>query len=203
VGRSAVYASLLIYLLGALTAYVTFGGIAVESLACLPLWTGALAYWLAESYIVWRGAKSVGTLELVMVFASLGLLAPVVAVLVASPHFKTENLAWADWGRTFDVYGIAVFAYATHFAAASAYKEYTGDLRKFAWGVALGFLAPGLAYVRWTAGFIGVIDRREYYATFIGALSSMERHGLSGLPAPVAVAVLLFYAVGFAHGLGN
>jgi len=31
-----------------------------------------------------------------MVFAFLGLLAAVVAVLVASPHFKTENLAWAD-----------------------------------------------------------------------------------------------------------
>jgi len=31
----------------------------------------------------------------------------------------------------------------------------------------------------------------------------MERHGLTGLPAPVAVAVLLFYAVGFAYGLGN
>jgi len=45
VGRSAVYASLLIYLLGALTAYVTFGGIAVESLAGLPLWAGALAGW--------------------------------------------------------------------------------------------------------------------------------------------------------------
>jgi len=38
-GRSAgllVYASLLIYLLGALTAYVTFGGIAVESLTGIP-----------------------------------------------------------------------------------------------------------------------------------------------------------------------
>lgn len=185
-----VYASLLIYLLGALTAYVTFGGIAVESLTGLPFWAGALAYWLAGSYIVWRGAKSVGTSELVMVFAFLGLLAAVVAVLVASPHFKTENLAWADWGKTFDVYGIAIFAYAAHFAVASAYKEYTGDVRKFAWGAALGFLAPGLAYVAWTAGFMGVIDRHEYYATFIGALSGMERHGLSGLPAPVAVAEL-------------
>ena len=38
-GRSAgllVYASLLIYLLGTLTAYVTFGGIAVESLTGIP-----------------------------------------------------------------------------------------------------------------------------------------------------------------------
>ena len=51
-GRSAVYASLLMYLLGALTAYVTFGGIAVVSRAGLPFWAGALAYWLAESYIV-------------------------------------------------------------------------------------------------------------------------------------------------------
>ena len=152
---------------------------------------------------MWRGATSVGTSELVMVFAFLGLLAAVVAVLAASPHFKTENLAWADWGKTFDVYGIAVFAYGAHFAVASAYKEYTGDVRKFAWGAALGFLAPGLAYVAWTAGFMGVIDRHEYHATFIGALSGMERHGLTGLPAPVAVAVLLFYAVGFAYGLGK
>jgi amino acid permease len=142
-----VYASLLIYPLGALTAYVTFGGIAVESLAGLLFWAGALAYWPAGSYIVWRGAKSVGTSELAMVFAFLSLLAAVVAVLVASPHFKTENLAWANWGKTFDVYGIAVFAYGAHFAVASAYKEYTGDVRKFAWGAAMGFFAPGLAYV--------------------------------------------------------
>lgn len=87
-----VYASLLIYLLGALTAYVTFGGIAVESLTGLPFWAGTLAYWLAGSYIVWRGAKSVGTSELVMVFAFLSLLAAVVAVLIALPLFKTENL---------------------------------------------------------------------------------------------------------------
>jgi len=44
------------------------------------------------------------------------------------------------------VYGIAIFAYGAHFAAASAYKEYTSDVRKFAWRAALGFLAPGLAY---------------------------------------------------------
>ena len=54
----------------------------------------------------------------------------------------------------------------------------------------MGFLAPGLAYVAWTAWFMGVIDRHEYHATFIGALSGMERHGLTGLPAPVAVAEL-------------
>jgi len=46
---------------------------------------------LAGCCIVWRGAESVGTSELVMVFAFLGLLAAVVAVLVASPHFKTET----------------------------------------------------------------------------------------------------------------
>ena len=199
-----VYAGLLIYLLGALTAYVTFGGMAIESLTGAPFWVGAFAYWLAGSYIVWRGAKSVGVSELVMVFAFLGLLAAIVAVLVASPYFKTENLAWADWGKAFDVYGIAVFAYAAHFAVASAYREYTGDLRKFAWGVALGFLAPGLAYVAWTAGFMGVIDRHEYHAAFIGALSGMERHGLSGLPAPVAVAELgkfgYMWALGYIFG---
>jgi hypothetical protein len=50
---------------------------------------------------------------------------------------------------------------------------------------------------------MGVIDRHEHHATLIGALSGMERHGLSRLPAPVAVAVLLFYAVGFAYGLGK
>ena len=136
---------------------------------------------------MWRGARSVGASELLMVFAFLGLLAATVAVLVTSPYFKTENLAWADWGKAFDVYGIAVFAYAAHFAVSSAYREYIGDLREFAWGVALGFLAPGLAYVAWTAGFMGVIDRHEYHAAFIGALSGMKRHGL---PAPVAVAEL-------------
>lgn len=109
-GRSVVYASLLIYLLSALTAYVTFGGIAVEPLAGLPLWTEALACCLAESYIVWRGAESVVTSELVVLFAFLGLQAAVVAVLIASPYFKTENLAWADCGKTFDVYGITIFA---------------------------------------------------------------------------------------------
>ena|GEM_PF-880996 len=199
-----VYAGLLIYLLGALTAYVTFGGIAIESLTGAPFWVGALAYWLAGSYIVWRGARSVGASELLMVFAFLGLLAAIVAVLVTSPYFKMENLAWADWDNAFEVYGIAVFAYAAHFAVASAYREYTGDLRKFAWGVALGFLAPGLAYVAWTAGFMGVIDRHEYHAAFIGALSGMERHGLSGLPAPVAVAELgkfgYMWALGYIFG---
>lgn len=92
------YLGLLIYLIGALTAYITYGGIALESLTggAIPFWAGAFAHRLAGNYIVWRGAKTVGTAELVMVFTFLAMPGAIALVLIASPYFKLENLTWHD-----------------------------------------------------------------------------------------------------------
>lgn len=202
--QALVYIGLLIYLIGALSAYVTFGGVALESLFRIPYEIGALAYWLVASYIVWLGARSVGVSEIVMVSLFLTLAGVIIAALVASPHFNTENLTWANWEKTIEVYGIAIFAYGAHFAVATAYREYRGDLKKFNLGVVLGFIAPGILYTTWTMGFMGIINREEYTTPFVGAISGIERQGLTGLPAPVAVAELgkfgYMWALGYLFG---
>ncbi len=166
-GRWALYvtyASVLIYLLGALTAYVTFGGTAVSRLSggVVPFEAAALAYWILGLFIVWKGAEATGRSELVLVAAFFVLLAATVAVCLTSPYFDVRNLMWSDWSKVLDTFGVTLFAYAAHFVIPTVAKELRKDPRGIGISASLGIAIPGLAYAVWTAAFMGLVSRSEY-----------------------------------------
>ena len=175
----ALYLSVALYAFGALEAYVNYGGKAIEVLTngviSKPL--GMAIYWLAGSIIAFLGARVLGNAEAVLVTIFFVLLAAIVGLCIASPSFSIRNLEWMDMSKIFAGFGVTLFAYAAHFAIPSIGRHFKGEFRKLVLGVVLGFVAPMIGYIAWTAGFMGLLSPEDYTR-------------VKGLAAPIAVAVL-------------
>ncbi len=174
-----LYLSVFLYVIGALEAYLDYGGKAfyVLSHGLIRYELGVLIYWFAGLIIVLYGARALGNAEGILVTGFFTLLAVISLLCFTSRGFSISNLEWMNPSRIMAGFGVTIFAYAAHFAIPSIGKHYSGSSRRLAIAVSLGFLAPMIGYIIWTAAFMGLIPESFYQS-------------VSGLPAPIAVAVL-------------
>ncbi len=185
------FSFIFLYLCGAMTAYLTFGGVAINSLTrgIVPIFVGILLYWSFGTYITIAGKKALSSAENAMVMGILGLLVVNVILCFTNPHASIKNLEWGNWANIFSVFGIILFAFAIHAAIPTAYRTFGGG-REYPRYLVLGLGVSALIYLVWSASYMSIIPKDAYTATFVGALTGKVYHGLKGLPAPVAVAEL-------------
>jgi len=200
------YAFIVLYLVGAMTAYVVFGGVAIHTLShsLIPTTLGMLAYWVLGVAITVGGARAIARAEEVMVAMILLLLAINVLLCLSTPYVSLSNLAWGDWSKVLSVFGVVLFAYAIHPAIPTAYRSFGIDER-YDRLLATGLTISAAVYAVWSAAYMSILTPQDYVRTFRGALTGEVYHGIAGLPAPVAVAelgklkvaALLGYVFGF------
>ncbi len=185
------FSFIFLYLCGAMTAYLTFGGVAINSLSrgLVPTFVGMLLYWIFGTYITLAGRRALSSAENAMVLGILILLAVNVVLCFTNPHASLKNLEWGNWYNIFSVFGIILFAFAIHAAIPTAYRTFGGD-RSYPKYLTLGLGVSAAIYLVWSASYMSIIPKASYTATFVGALTGKVYHGLNGLPAPVAVAEL-------------
>ena len=199
------YISIALLLTSAMTAYLIFGGVAASTLSgCLiPTWVGILVYWMLGVAVVVGGRRAIASAEGVMVAALAALLILNAVLCATNSSADISNLAWGDWSKALDVFGIVLFAYAIHTAIPTAYRTFGGGSR-YPKLVASGFLLSAAIYILWSAAYMLIIRPSEYFTPFTGALSGKLYKGLDGLPAPIAVAELgklpEAYLLGYAFG---
>lgn len=205
VASTVTYVFVAVYLLGAMTAYVVFGGVAITTLShsLIPSWGGTVIYWLLGVAITLGGVRAIASAEKVMVALIVGLLGINVLLLVRSPQASIQNLAWGDWSRILDVFGVVLFAYAIHAALPTAYRT-MGGRSNYPALISAGMGISALVYMIWSAAYMSVLEPADFHEAFVGTLSGKVYHGLDGLPAPVAVAELgilpILYIIGFVFG---
>ncbi len=185
------YATCALYLVGAMTAYVVFGGEAIYTLSrsVVGVVPGMIIYWVIAVAIVLGGARAIARAEEVMVALIITLLAINVLMCLSTPYVSPANLAWGDWSKMFSVFGVVLFAYAIHSAIPTAYRSFGIDQR-YERLIAAGLGISAAVYIVWSAAYMSILEPSDYTRTFVGALTGKVYHGLEGLPAPIAVAEL-------------
>ncbi len=185
------YIFIALYLIGAMTAYIVFGGEAIHTLTrgLIPDNMGMILYWLLGVAITIGGARIIARAEETMVAMIMLLLAINVLLCLSTPYVSIENLLWGDWSKALSVFGIVLFAYAIHSAIPTAYRTFGVD-EKYDRILALGLSVSALVYLVWSAAYMSILAPEDYTKTFTGALTGEEYHGIAGLPAPIAVAEL-------------
>ncbi len=188
-----VYIGVFLYVYGALVAYVKYGGIAFNVLThgTINYYLGTLIYWAIGLAILYYGVKALSNAEAVLVTLFLGFLVVISILCFTSSSFRVDNLLWMNPDRILAGFGVALFAYAAHFAIPSIGKYAINKPGVLAKAVVAGFLVPMVGYIVWCAGFMGLLSPDDYHKPFTGVMSKQYYpDGVSGLPAPVAVAEL-------------
>ncbi len=185
------YITIAIDLIGAMTAYIIFGGEAIYTLshAWIAVWLGMIIYWIIGVAITIGGAKIIARAEETMVAIIILLLFINVFLCLSTPYVNINNLLWGDWSKMFSVFGIVLFAYAIHSAIPTAYRTFGMDER-YDRLLSLGLTISAVVYIIWSAAYMSILTPQDYTRTFVGALTGKVHHGLYGLPAPIAVAEL-------------
>jgi len=185
------YVFIALYLVGAMTAYVVFGGVALHTLtrSALPVWAGMIAYWVAGVAITVGGSRAIARAEEAMVAGIMILLLINILLCLTTPYVRLSNLTWGNWGDVLSVFGVVLFAYAIHAAIPTAYRSFGGGGR-YPRLLTLGLSISAAIYIAWSAAYMSILTPSDYTRTFVGALTHEVHHGIAGMPAPVAVAEL-------------
>lgn len=189
--RISSYVFIALYLTGAMTAYVVFGGDAIHTLSrgLVSSNMGMLLYWILGVAITIGGVRIIARAEETMVAMIMLLLSVNVLLCLSTPYVSIENLLWGDWSKALNVFGIVLFAYAIHSAIPTAYRSFGVD-EKYDRILAAGLSVSALVYILWSAAYMSMLTPEDYTRTFTGALTGEVYHGVAGLPAPIAVAEL-------------
>jgi len=191
VAEVAALVSIVLELVGAMTAYIIFGGEALYTLShgAVSRDLGMVLYWVFGTVITIFGARAVARAEEAMVAMIMLLLAMNIWACLSTPYVSLRNLLWGDWSKMFSVFGIVLFAYAIHAAIPTAYRTIGMDT-EYGKILSLGLAISCLTYVAWSASYMAILSPSDYTRTFVGALTGRIYHGIRGLPAPIAVAEL-------------
>lgn len=113
-----------------------------------------------------------------------------------------SNLAWSDWSKVFDVFGVVLFAYAIHAAIPTAYRAFGG--RRYHKLIITGLGLSSVIYVLWSAARMSIVSSSKYYMPFIGALTGEAVPRTRRAVGSVAVAELdklpEAYVLGYVFG---
>ncbi len=185
------YISIAIFLIGAMTAYIIFGGVALYTLShgIITQSLGMVIYWLIGVLITVGGSRIVAKSEEIMVAFIFFLLVINVVLILYTPYVSLNNLLWGDWSKVFNVFGVVLFAYSIHAAIPTAYRSFGLDT-KYNRLLSIGLTISAIIYIVWSASYMSILEPNDYTKTFTGALTGNIYHGLAGLPAPIAVAEL-------------
>jgi len=185
------YVFVILYLVGAMTAYVVFGGEAIHTISrgLISTLLGMVLYWVLGVAITIGGAKIIARAEETMVAMIMLLLIINVLLCLSTPYVSLSNLLWGNWSKALSVFGIVLFAFAIHSAIPTAYRTFGID-EKYDRILALGLAVSASIYLLWSAAYMSILSPEDYTRTFTGALTGEVYHGIAGLPAPIAVAEL-------------
>jgi len=179
-GEWAMLAGMAIYIYGALTGYITAGGVILFALSkgVISIFWGKIIYFVAGLSIIYAGLRIVSVISTYLFLLMIALLG--VIIILAAPMVNIDNITVSNWPDVFSLFGITVFAYVGHSvipSLARALKK-REDIKKIA---VFGILPPILLYLLWAFVVLGAVST-----------DALDMAGLNNQPATIP----LGYAVG-------
>ncbi len=177
-GLALIFAGTLVYIYGALTAYLIAGGALAESLSGgrVPSYVGTLAYFAIVTAIVHGGAGVVKGAEKASLVVLLVLSLLIIALALPHSGLVAGTAGVEDIPAAF---GVVLFACFAHEVIPSVRNRMRKDVRGFIKALIVGAAIPVALYIAWTAVFIGAIP---------GPL--LAAAGVAGQPATVPLGIV-------------
>ncbi len=177
-GLALVFAGILIYIYGALTAYLIAGGALAEALSNgrIPSYVGTLAYFAIVTAVVHGGARMVKGAEK----ASLVVLL-VLSLLIAALALPHSGLVagTAGAGEIPAAFGVTLFAFFAHEIIPSVRNMMGRNKRGLIKALVVGTAIPIVLYIVWTVVLMGAIPQ-----------PLLEAAGAAGQPATVPLGIV-------------
>lgn len=160
-GKRLMTLSMFIGLYGALTAYLIGEGVTLHAIfkAGIPLYY-TLLYFGIGAYIIYRGVKSTGNIELLLIL--LLCLAVLFIGIFSFDHITLTRLSTWNLTYFFLPYGVILFAYIGSPCIPELQELLEEDRRKMKQVIMVGSLLPILLYLLFTAVIVGIIGLDQF-----------------------------------------
>ena len=187
-GKVILMIAMMIEIYGALIAYTMGEGTSLSSLLGGNAFLWSLGFFVVGSYLLYKGLKSVGKTELILVVVLT--LAVIVVALMAIPFVKLQNLA-AGSGNLFLPYGMILFAYLGLTSIPLLKEQLTKHKKSIKKAIIWGSAIPILIYVLFALMTVGVVGLNGF-----NSLGADERIASAALNVfvngPIGIIVNLF-----------
>ncbi len=160
-GKKLMTFSMLVSIYGALSAYLIGIGIALQTIfkssSATPY---IILFFLVGFFIVYRGIKSTGKAELILVSF-------LIVVIVAIGLFSLDNINPAhfsgyDLGKLLLPYGVVVFAFVGSAAIPEIQEELGNQKKKMKKAIIIGSVIPIIIYTLFTVVMMGLIGIEQF-----------------------------------------
>lgn len=158
-GLFIMFASILIFVYGALTGYLSAGGQLIHELSdgSIPVWLGTSLYFLISSAIVYIGLRMTGFVSIIL-FSIMIILILAIAGL-SFPYINPQLAISTNWSGMYSVFGVTLFAYAGHVVIPSLAHGMKQDKKGLIYATMLGFGGSMIIYIIWSMIFTMVVPR--------------------------------------------
>lgn len=160
-GKKLMTFSMLVSIYGALSAYLIGIGIALQTIfkssSATPY---IILFFLVGFFIVYRGIKSTGKAELILVSF-------LIVVIVAIGLYSLDNINPAyfssyDLGKLLLPYGVVVFAFVGSAAIPEIQEELGNQKKKMKKAIIIGSVIPIIIYTLFTVVMMGLVGIEQF-----------------------------------------
>ncbi|OKY78412.1 MAG: Tryptophan/tyrosine permease family [Candidatus Methanohalarchaeum thermophilum] len=155
-GGYLMMAGAMIYIYGALLAYMSAGGNTISSLSPISEVPAALIFWLVCSYIIFKGLEASIKTEFILVMGIIGLF--ILVTLTSLPHSEVNNALYTNFNGIQTFVGVSLFAFVGHAMVPDVYLD-LNDYDEAKRSVKIAFVLIYFLYAILTIAFILVFGR--------------------------------------------
>jgi amino acid permease len=182
---------------GALIAYISGSGEALNSLFGINKSIGSILFWIIASFIILQGLKVSGKAELFLNFFLMGALIIVIALIF--PHLKSENIGYLNISGISKAIGVSIFAYVSHMVVPEMLRG-LNDVKTTSKAVLIGYIIPMMAYSIFAFSFVAVFGLNTPELATQGLVEFYGRLGLIvGTLLPLLAIITSYIGIGLAQ----
>lgn len=160
-GKYFMTFSMVISIYGALTAYLIGEGEALKTIFGFgQAWSYALIFFVISSYIVYRGIKSTGKAELILI--SLMILVVFLIGIFSYDEIKLTNLEGFHPENFFFPYGIILFSFIGLAAIPELREELGPERKKMKKAIIIGSTIPIIIYILFALLVVGIVGLNNF-----------------------------------------
>jgi len=187
-GKIILLVAMMIEIYGALIAYTMGQGTTLASLFGGNPFIWSLGFFIFGSYLLYRGLKSVGKTELILVI--ILTLAVIVVAIMSIPYVKASNFSGGE-GSLLLPYGIILFAYLGVTSIPLLKEQLTKEKKNIKKAIIWGSIIPILIYTLFALMVVGSVGLNGF-----NSLGVDERIASAALnifvDGPIGIIVNLF-----------
>jgi tyrosine-specific transport protein len=196
-GKFLMAASMMIFLYGAMIAYIIGSGQALASITGLSSMICSVLIFLIISALIFFGLKAIDKAEdfavpIIILFV-LGL------TIISIVNIRFENLLTFDITNVFIPYGVVLFSFIGSFVIPEIREELQDNRKELKKAIIIGSLIPLVLYVLFSLAIVGILGSTTSQIGTLGLKTALgDAVGVLGIIFSLFTILTSFLAVGLA-----